>query len=1006
MMSIRDWSIKRKIGLIVTVTSCVTLFLAWAALLAYDWYSDRRMALRNHTILADVVAANTAAALAFDDREFATEILSGLTVEPQILYASVTDLEGNVFAEYGQYESTEAFHYLARPQLGHQFIGGHLVLVREIRLQDEEVGAIHIISKNQQLYDELMWNSAAVGVVLITSACVSLLFALMLQKVITRPILELTEAATKIGKGDLETKVDVVSRDEVGTLAQAFNGMVHDLSVTTVSKDYVDNILQSMADSLIVVDNEGIIQRVNQATVSLLGYTEHQLSGRSLDLVLEFDNLQSPTHPDLSHVTNIEQVFLSHDGTRIPVSLSGSVIRSSLGEMQGVVYVAQDITRRKQVEEEMIRARETAIEASRLKSEFLANMSHEIRTPMNGILGMTELALETELTLEQGDYLRTIKSSAESLLTVLNDILDFSKVEAGRLDLEHIPFRLRDSLSEPLQSFAIRAEEKGLELACHVAPDVPEGLTGDPSRLRQVLVNLLANAIKFTEKGEVVVHVVPRSIDENQAVLHFTVEDTGIGISEEKQAMIFDAFSQADGSTTRRYGGTGLGLAICAQLVELMGGRIWVKSELGKGSAFHFTLSLGRHNEVTPPPLLVDPARLEGLDVLIVDDNSTNRRILSELTKGWGMEPHPASSAEEALDAVRLSSLEEGSSFGLALVDVHMPDMDGFALAERMLNDSSLPSFPLLMLTSAGRPGDASRCRELGVAGYLSKPVQASELLEAIQAVLGGASSLRPQLVTHHSLKESHSKLQVLVAEDNPVNRKVVTRLLEKRGHFVVAVGDGAEALRLIEEQQFDVVLMDVQMPIIDGFEATAEIRKREKATGKHIPIVALTAHALKGDRERCLNAGMDAYVAKPIRSDELLEAIDLIATRFRKSDKSDKAPMVVNPHSLLEQVEGDKALMVEIIRLFLDDAPAMLNEIRELIARGDGPLLERAAHRIKGSLATLGAHRASTCAKKLEHVGREGRLAESHALFRDLEDALAELEVELVSLAEKGISK
>jgi two-component system sensor histidine kinase/response regulator len=570
-----------------------------------------------------------------------------------------------------------------------------------------------------------------------------------------------------------------------------------------------------------------------------------------------------------------EFCLVTPDGRVRWVRSQTAPILTESGEVAGYVGTTEDMTERKKSEAEIQKAREAAEKATRTKSEFLANMSHEIRTPMNGIIGMAELALETDLSDEQREYLSMVKTSADSLLSLINDILDFSKIEAGKLDIEAIAFSLRDTLDDTMKILSLRAGQKGLELACHVLPDVPDSVIGDPTRLRQIVINLVGNAIKFTAKGEVLVRVETETEDEDQAILHLSVRDTGVGIPQEKQQAIFQAFSQVDSSTMRKYGGTGLGLSISSRLVELMGGRIWVESEPGQGSTFHFNLHFGLQKISLPAPVTVESTMLRDLAALIVDHSATSSRILEEMLLSWEMKPLVVNDGRRALEILE-QARKDGKPFRLVLLDTQMPEMNSFQFAQK-IRQGEQPHESIIMLTLAGIRGDAARCREFGIQAYLTKPVKRSDLLDAIKAIVGAQvqNGEEPPLVTHHSLRESRGCWRVLLAEDNAVNRVLAIRLLEKRGYTVVVAETGKGALQAFEGNRFDLILMDVQMPEMDGFEVTAHIRELEKSTGKHIPIIAMTAHAMTGHKEHCLASGMDAYVSKPLQIKELFAVIE-----------------------------------------------------------------------------------------------------------------------------------
>jgi two-component system sensor histidine kinase/response regulator len=779
---------------------------------------------------------------------------------------------------------------------------------------------------------------------------------------------------------------------------------------------------QAALDGIMTNDAERRITDFNPAMERLTGRGKEEVLGRTFVEVMVPAEMREMVERDFEEFVRtgssrlighlIEVPLLRADGKELPVDMIVTPLRVA----GALTFMAQmrDITQRKAAEQEQQHAKESAEAANRAKSEFLANMSHEIRTPMNGIMGMAELALDTELSAEQREYIQMVKSSADSLLRIINDILDFSKIEAGQMDLESAPFSLRIALLDMLKTLALRAHKKDIELTIDIPPAVPEDVMGDVTRLRQILVNLVGNAIKFTDRGEVNVRVKTEESDSGSVLLHFAVSDTGVGIPPDKIQKIFEPFIQADGSISRRFGGTGLGLSISTRFVELMGGRIWAESQLGKGSTFHFTASFGLalHAPALQPQT---PPELDGLPVLVVDDNETNRKILSQMLQNWRMSPLSVNGGRAAL-AEMTNAHSNHHPYSLVLLDAHMPEMDGFAVAEAIGKDPGLAGATIMMLTSDLAAGDSQRCRALGVTATLVKPIQQSELLDAIMKALSKpASAGVPALETVRPAeiaRQGHTRC-FLLAEDNPVNQTLVVKLLERQGHKVVVANNGREVLDALENaapHAFDVVLMDVQMPMMDGMEATAEIRRREEKTGAHIPIVAMTAHAMKGDRERCLAAGMDGYVSKPISPPVLKAEIERVLSEqsARKQElamhTTSKQPMIkqepaINLDVLRKRLDGNDELMSELAQLFLDDAPKQIQAIREAQAKGDATGVEFAAHTLKGSASTLGANGLAAIARNLEIQGREKRMEGTGELSSELEQEWERLKMELSSL-------
>ena len=734
----------------------------------------------------------------------------------------------------------------------------------------------------------------------------------------------------------------------------------------------LDHLMRNLPDLVWFKDAESRYLRVNAALARIAGLTDPKEAIGKTDADLFADEFSEQARQcDLEVMQSgqplvaQEEQITFRDGRRMWISTTKLPLRNTQGVVIGTFGVSRDITPIKQTQDALRRAKEAAEAASRAKSDFLANMSHEIRTPLNSVIGMTELLLDDEPTSTQREYLRMVRDSGESLLALVDDILDFSKIEAGRLRLEQVPFSLRDLAGGTMKSLAVRAHNKHLELACRVALDVPDEIVGDPHRVRQVLFNLVGNAIKFTQQGEVLLDVSAEETTAEAVTLHFIVHDTGIGVAPEKLDAIFQPFEQADSSTTRRYGGTGLGLGIASRLVGLMNGRIWVESRESFGSDFHFTarFPLGSPDAAALP---ITPKSLNGLIVLVVDDNATSRGILVEMLLAWGLKAVVASGTAEALVALQ-SLAEKGTPCGLALVDSNMPGEDGFQLAARLKQQPDLCANTVMMLMSGDHSNEISRCQRLGVAGYVIKPVEQSELLEAVVAATTPIESTPTPLPVP---RVACRPRRILLAEDSPMNQKLAIGLLERWGHEVSVAENGLEAVEQSRDDSFDLILMDVQMPEMDGLEATRVIRREEAAFRRpRRPIIAMTAHAMPGDRERCLSAGMDGYVMKPIRAELLFRAIEETpeATDTLPSSAAEPTNRAINLEASLQSVNDDRELLREIIEAFLSEGASLLDRLPAAVSERRWKDARRLAHTLKGSFLTFGATDAAEAAQALE---------------------------------------
>ena len=767
-------------------------------------------------------------------------------------------------------------------------------------------------------------------------------------------------------------------------------------------------VLSSLGAHIAVLDRNGVVIAVNDAWRRFALANGDQSGGRLTGVGMNYLDICAAAAADPYARAALHGIRDVLRGKRTSYSLEypcpaadgerrwfDLVVNPLLGEQRGAVLSHTDVSERKRAEEALIAARESALEVARMRDEFLANLSHELRTPMTAIIGMNMLALETDMTPEQREYLDVVRSSSAALLELINDLLDFSRIDAGKLRIEHVEFDLRRTVGEAMKALGVRAH-RGLEIAWEVGADVPDALVGDPGRLRQILANLVGNAIKFTPRGEVVVRVAQEAA-QCGLVLRVSVSDTGIGIPPEKQRRIFEPFVQGDGSSTRRYGGTGIGLAITARLVELMGGTMRVESEVGRGSTFHFTVPVGI-GERARSPLRLAEAKIAWRRALVVAGNVTVGEILSAMLRGWRLRPLVVADHGAALDALRQGMLE-GDPFTLALIDA---EPDGWTLADDLRHEPEVADIALVMLIDSGEPAHAARARALGRATHLMKPFGSEEVRAAVHAVLGDGSRMPTERHAGPVRSDEDRTVHVLLVEDEPVNRIVIFRLLERRGYRVTTVDDGVQALDLLARESVDLILMDVQMPRMDGLETTAAIRARP-ASGGDVPIVALTAHALVGDRERCLAAGMDAYLSKPVSPEELFATIEALlphaAGKTNDTHMEDVMATAIDREEILGRLSGDRELIAEVVDLFVADRATLLGDLRRAVSDNDAKAAREAAHRLKGVLATLAARGAVSTAVKLEELARKGDLHAAPATLDTLEREVDVVQDELAKL-------